>query len=181
MVLRLPHLACSAGNMYCQNPSGWVWVDPFLLSPPGFWFCKNLSVHTFRNPVFRASLHISLLLIQCQGAHGAVWYLKALTGTTICFVWHKICCKILWKYWFLQPLEFSGVRSIYQSYFAFCIGHTAALFRMIPSCRKLSELGLHSLFFCAWYEFVSMGFHQVVSFTVHFPVFLLTVYVLITV
>lgn len=73
------------------------------------------------------------------------------------------------------------MRSICQSYFAFCVGHTAALFRVIPSCKKLSKLGLLSLFFCAWFEFVSMGFHQVVAFTVHFHVFLLRVYMLITV
>lgn len=50
MVLGFSHLPCSLGNTYCQNPSGWVQVDPCLLSPSGSWFPKNMSMHTSRKP-----------------------------------------------------------------------------------------------------------------------------------
>lgn len=120
----------------------------------------NLCI-LLETPVFGASLCISLVLIQCQEAHTAAWYLKALTGTTICFVWHKICCIILQKYCFLQSVEFSEVTSICLSYLFFSLvtlHHFSEWFQVVRNdpnwvytrCFSVNDTSLSARVFTKW-------------------------------
>lgn len=151
--------------MFCREhvlpKSFWLGVGwSVSLVTPGLWFCKNLSVHTFRKPSVQGQpLHQSAPDKVSRGTHTAAWCLK-----TIYFVWHKICCMVLQKHWLLQSVQFSEVTSICLSYFAFFVGHTAPLFRMIPSCRNYPSwvytgcFSVHDTSLSAWL-FTKWFFH----------------------